>query len=330
MTTPTLDDAARRGVRDAADAIGGMHGEDESLLVGVSVPATAANLGPGYDALGVALAIPLVVVAGPRREARVTSTGFGAGELPTGDDNLVWRGVLAWCDHVGAEPPEVSVQVRSAIPLERGMGSSSAAAVAGLVLGRALVGGDGSARDVLAMATALEGHPDNAAAAILGGLTLCLPDGGLHRVAPDDGLRPVLVVPADRQSTDEARGLLPAEVPLATAAGNGARAAATFSGLAGLVPLTVEAMTDHLHEPTRLALMAGTGEVVSALREAGVPASLSGAGPAALAILPARDDDALGRLRDVVAEAAGGTAVEVLPTAWDLSGAVTCPPGPRG
>lgn len=293
----------------------------------VRVPATSANLGPGYDALGVALDVPMLVAAGPRTAERVTSLGAGEGELPTGDDNLVWRAVLAWCDHTGAAVPDVSLTVRSPIPLERGMGSSSAAAVAGLVLARELVGGDGGTSAVLGLATELEGHPDNAAAAILGGLVLCLPDGQVRRATPDGGLRPVLLVPATRQSTDEARAALPAAVPLAEAAANGARVAATFAGLSGLVPLDPATMTDVLHEPTRLGLMPVSGALVAGLRAAGVPAALSGAGPAVLAVVPARDADAVAGVRAIADDVAAGLAVEVevVASAWDLSGARPVP-----
>ncbi len=293
----------------------------------VRVPATSANLGPGYDALGLALDVPLLAVAVERTEARVTSLGAGEGELPTGDDNLVWQALLAWCDHVGAPAPDVSVEVRSPIPLERGMGSSSAATIAGLVLGRELVGdrtdGDGGLADVLALATRLEGHPDNAAPALVGGLVLCLPDGSWRRATPDGGLRPVLVVPATRQSTGEARAALPTAVSLAEAAANGARVAATFAGLAGLCPLTATAMTDVLHEPTRLQLMPLSGALVAALREAGVPAALSGAGPSVLAVVPARDGEAVAAVERIVADVARdqGGEVEVHPCGWDLSGA---------
>ncbi|WP_108667641.1 homoserine kinase [Euzebya rosea] len=291
--------------------------DGRSVVAAVEVPATSANLGPGYDALGVALDVPLLAIARAPGPERVTSHGLGAGELPTGEGNLVWRAVVAWCERVGADVPDVSIDVHSAIPLERGMGSSSAAAVAGLVLARALVGGPGGNADVLELATALEGHPDNAAAAIAGGLVACLPDGGFQRVTPDTGLIPVLLIPTTRQNTGHARGVLPVEVPLAVAAANGARAVATFAGLAGLVPLQAAAMVDELHEPPRLAIMTTSGQLVGRLREAGVPAALSGAGPSVLAVL-----DHPSQLR-VVADAVDAVdgAVEVLETTWNLAGA---------
>ena len=312
---------AAESVAAGAAAVSAAWRDLEPGTTAVHVPATSANLGPGYDALGVALDVGLVVVAGPRVDARVTSVGFGEGELPTGDDNLVWRALVAWCQRSGTVAPDVSLTVHSAIPLERGMGSSSAAAVAGVVLGRALAGGDGGVRDLLAIATELEGHPDNAAPALVGGLTICTADGGFQRVAPTAALRPVLLVPRVRQNTNAARGVLPEDVPLSVAAANGARGAATFAALAGVFPLESAMMVDELHEPPRLAIMASSGQLVEGLRDAGVPAALSGAGPAVLALPRAGDTAAFDLVREVV----GLTApdMEVVPTAWDLAGATT-------
>ncbi len=304
------------------------HAQDDDLIVGVSVPATSANLGPGYDSFGLALAVPLVVVAGARQERRVVAVGQGADELPPGEDNLVWQGVLAWCAHAGKAVPDVSVKVDSAIPLQRGMGSSSAAAVAGLFLGRALTGGTATTEQMLGLATDLEGHADNAAAAIAGGLVACTPDGRLRRVTPSPALRPVLIVPSLRQSTNEARGVLPQQVSLAVAAANGARAAATFAGLAGLIPLDARDMVDALHEPARLPRMPDSQAVIESLRTAGVACALSGSGPTVLAVVGAHDPEAVQQVRDIVAQTLTDQAgdVEILAVAWDLAGTTVCPP----
>lgn len=133
-------------------------------------------------------------------------------------------------------------------------------------------------------------------------------------------------MPVERQSTKAARAALPVDVPLAVAAANGGRAARTFSGLAGLLPLRATDMVDALHEPSRLRLMPTSGALVTALRDADLPCALSGAGPSVLAILPAADDHALDRVHIIVAGAAAPDAVEVIPCAWDLSGALACPP----
>jgi homoserine kinase len=294
---------------------------EQGASVAVQVPATSANLGPGFDALGIALDVHLVARAVPRAggDVRVTSLGEGEGELPDDERNLAWRALVAYCGRVGQPVPDTSLELRSAIPLERGMGSSAAAAVAGAALGRALTGA-GTDADVIGVATDLEGHPDNAAPAVLGGLVVCS-DGRFVRLDPSDALQPVLCIPTARQATGEARALLPASVPLAEAAANGARVALVVAGLCGAAAFDPRAMTDVLHEPARLAAMAGSGALVAALRAAGVGACLSGAGPSVLAVIPRDDPAALAAVRE-----AAGTDFTVRPSVWDRSGVVTLPP----
>lgn len=304
------------------------HQHDDATAVGVSVPATSANLGPGYDCFGVALDVPLVAVAGPRNAQRVQANGEGAKELSDGDDNLVWRAVLAWCSFAGTQAPDVSIRVDSAIPLERGLGSSSAAAVAGLLLGRALTGGSATPTQLLGLATDLEGHADNAAAALVGGLVACTPDGRFDRFEPSRTLRPVVLIPRQRQATAAARAAVPAQVSLDAAAANIARATATFAGLAGMAPLQARAMVDLLHEPARLPLMPTSQVLVTGLRDADVPAALSGAGPSVLAVVTAGDPDAVTAVHRVVRQVtADQDEVEIMPTTWQLGGATVCPPG---
>jgi len=281
----------------------------------VAVPASSANLGPGFDALAVALDRYLVAAAGPVGDRRVLPLGEGAGELPTGEDNLVWRALVAYCDRVGAPVPDVSLTVRNEIPLERGMGSSAAAAVAGVALGRELVGGGARDADLVALAAELEGHPDNAAAAVLGGLVV-VAAGAPRRLEPSETLRPVVCVPALRQGTGEARALLPAQIPLADAAANGARAALVLAGLAGATAWDPAAMTDVLHEPARLAAMPQAGTLVGALRDEGIGACLSGAGPSVLAVVPNAAGDHLERIRHLAAD-----GWQVWPLRWDRGGA---------
>ena len=291
------------------------------LLAAVEVPATSANLGPGFDALAAALDVRTLVAAAPRGPQRVVVEGVGAGELPTDDRNLVWRAFAAWCVAAGADVPDVSLRTRNTIPLERGMGSSAAAEVGGLALARALVGGTGGDADVIRLAADLEGHPDNAAAAVLGGVVLCW-DGRYIRFEPSRDLRPVVCIPRTRQATEAARGVLPTHVTLAAAAANGARTAAVLAGLVGAAAFDPAAMRDVLHEPPRLEVMGASGELVRALRGADVAACLSGAGPSVLAIVRAGDADAVQLVRD-----RAGDAFDVLPSGWDRAGARACPPG---
>ena len=284
-------------------------------IITVEVPASSANLGPGFDALAIALDVPLTVTAGPRTDARVIAAGLGAGELPTDDGNLIWRGVLAYCERFGAEAPDVTLHADNAIPLERGMGSSAAAAVAGVALGRALSHAGGSDDDLIDLAAALEGHPDNAAAAVLGGLVVCA-DGHARRLEPSPVLRPVLCIPDSRQSTASARGVLPESVALADAAANGARTAMVLAGLSGAVAWEPAILHDVLHEPARFEVMRESGRVVRALRQQGVGACLSGAGPTVLVIV--RTDDV--RAADIVAGVAG-QGWDVRPASWHRRGA---------
>jgi homoserine kinase len=283
--------------------------------LGVEVPASSANLGPGFDALAVAVDLHLSVRTAEPGEVRVEMEGEGAGELPDGDDNLIWRALVAYCDWADSPVPEVSLRVRNPIPLARGLGSSAAAAVAGVALGRALTRAGGTDEQLVSVAAELEGHADNAAAALLGGLCV-VADGVPLRLVPTEALRPVVCVPQQRQSTAEARALLPPTVALADAAANGARAALVLAGLAGATAWRPEALRDVLHEPPRLAAMAASGDLVAALRAQGVGACLSGAGPSVLAIVPVDDERAVETVR-----AAARPAWAVLPLHWDLAGA---------
>lgn len=293
----------------------------------VRVPATTANLGPGFDALGAALSSHLVVGAVPRGDVRVTTRGEGAGDVPTGEDNLVWRSLVRFCEHVGADAPDVSLLVDNAIPLERGLGSSSAAIVAGLVLGRALVDAPIGDRELVAVATEVEGHPDNVAPAILGGFVACTSaaDGHLviRRAQPPARLAVLSAVPADRQNTEAARRTLPESLARGDVATQAGRAAHVAGALVGAWPMDVGASGDLLHEPVRLRAMSDSGALVEALRGAGVHAWLSGAGPSVAATVP-RADAALGERVVALARAHGfdGRLLD-----WDLSGAIACPDG---
>ena len=288
---------------------------DTPRPVSVEVPASSANLGPGFDALAAALDVTLTVTAVPREAQRVVAYGNGAEELPGDDSNLIWRGMRAYCERFGAEVPDITLHSHNHIPLERGMGSSAAAAVAGVTLGREVLQAGGSDADLVTLAAGLEGHPDNAAAAMLGGLVVCA-DGLARRLEPATYLRPVVCVPQARQSTSAARGVLPETVPLAAAAGNGGRVAMVLAGLAGHIAWEPAVMHDVLHEPPRFRVMTESGALVAQLREQGIGACLSGAGPTVLAIVPIDDEDAVERVTAAVAD---GWEVSVID--WHRRGA---------
>lgn len=293
-------------------------GEEDA--VGVEVPASSANLGPGYDVLAVAVDRTLSVRTVERGSRRVTVTGLDADGMPTGDDNLVWRAFVSYCRWAGVAVPEVSLRAHNDIPLERGLGSSAAAAVAGLALGRAATGVASRDRDLIDLAVDLEGHPENAAAAALGGLVVCH-DGTVSRLEPATDLRPLLWIPEGRQSTHAARALLGETVTLVDAAANAGRVAAVLVGLGGITAWDPEVMTDVLHEPARFAAMPESARLVRQLREAGVGACLSGAGPSVFGVAPGHDVEAV------------ETAASLTPNGWQLwlaawhhAGALVCPP----
>lgn len=289
----------------------------------VRVPATTANLGPGFDAFGAALSRYLEARTVPRDDARVVTTGEGVGEVADDDGNLVWRALTDGCRHLGISPPDVSLRVHNDVPLERGLGSSSAAIVAGLGLARALAGGRFSDLELARAATDLEGHADNVVPAVTGGLT-CTASGDdgvpvVRRAQPTPRLSPVTFVPAERQRTDAARAVLPERLERAAVATQAGRAGHVLGALLGAWPAAPALAGDLLHEPPRLERMGPSGALLEGLRGAGVHAWLSGAGPAVAAAVPARARglvDTCHRLGD-----AHGFGVRV--HAWDLGGLVT-------
>ncbi len=259
--------------------------------VHVRTPATSANLGPGFDALGLALTLYDDLTARVAGEGfRVTVTGQGAGELPTDAEHLVVRAMLATFDELGERPPGLVVECVNRIPQARGLGSSSAAIVGGVQLARGLVDGgfrllDGA--DALRVAAKLKGHPDNVAPCLLGGFTIAWTEGAgarAVRLATAAGVRPTLFIPAERGYTATARAALPADVPHADAAFNAGRAALIVHGLTADPSVLFPATEDRLHQGYRSEAMPGTASLVAGLRSVGVAAVVSGAGPSVLAL----------------------------------------------
>lgn len=289
--------------------------------VTVEVPATSANLGPGFDALGLALDLADEVTVGTTGGGvRVEVTGEGAGQLADDERHLIVRAAHAAFDRLGVRPPGLALTCHNRIPHARGLGSSSAAIVAGVLAARALVS-DGDKRlddaAVLRLATELEGHPDNVAPCLLGGLTIAWVEGSEARAArldTDPRVRAVALVPASRSLTEEARGVLPAAVPHGDAAANAGRAALLVHALTAAPELLLPATEDRLHQSYRAATMPDSAVLIDRLRTAGVPAMLSGAGPTVLAFFDAGDIDAG---QSVAEELVRGLAVEfrILPLA---------------
>ncbi len=268
----------------------------------VQVPATSANLGPGFDALGLALALH------DRVEAEVTGgglaievTGHGEETAAAGEEHLVVRAMRAGFAALGGQPPGIALRCANAIPHGRGLGSSAAAICSGLLAARALVSGGETAlpdEALFRLAAELDGHPDNAAACLAGGITIAwTPRAGavgppaatgggprLLRLPVPAGLRAVLCVPPFPLATTAARQALPAAIPHADASANAARSALLVAALTGAAEVLFTATEDFLHQPYRAAVMPDTAELVARLRRAGLAAVVSGAGPAVLVL----------------------------------------------
>jgi homoserine kinase len=261
------------------------------LRVHVRVPATSANLGPGFDALGLALALYNDVHAEEADGVTVAVEGEGAGRLPKGADNLVARGARLAYEAAGRSFEGIALRCVNRVPPARGLGSSAAAWVGGLVAGNHLTGGSLTRDDLLALAARAEGHPDNVAAALLGGLAVsCVAaDGRVTAVSlpVPDGLVWVALVPAISASTLEARTALPSVVPRADAVFNVQRVALLLAGLQARRPdALAAALDDRLHQPYRRTLFPWMDAVSEAARRAGaLGCVLSGAGPALLAVV---------------------------------------------
>jgi homoserine kinase len=268
--------------------------------VEVSVPATSANLGPGFDSLGIALdyrdrVTAQVVDSG----LEITVAGSGADAVPLDDRHLVYRAMCRAFEVMGCDPPGLRIHCENVIPHGRGMGSSSAAIVAGICAARGVVAGGSLLMDddaVLTLATSLEGHPDNVAPAFLGGFTIAWQSGEevlATGVTVDPRIHVVVFVPPDPVETTVARGLLPASVSHADAAANSARAALLVAALSRQPELLFDGTEDLLHQHYRESAMPHTLGLVRALRAARVPAAVSGAGPSVLAVADASQQEAL-------------------------------------
>jgi homoserine kinase len=259
------------------------------MAVHVRVPATSANLGPGFDALGLALALYNEVTAQESSSVTVVVQGEGAGRLPTNEHNVVARGVQLAYEAAGRPFKGCALTCVNRIPAARGLGSSAAAWVGGLVAGNALLGDPLSRTALLTLAARVEGHPDNVAAALLGGLTVSCgrADGRVTAVTlpVPAAVRWVVLVPSVTSATAEARAVLPESVPRADAVFNVQRVSLLLAGLqTGRVDVLDAALDDRLHQPYRLRLFPWMPAVADAARRAGaLGCVLSGAGPSLLA-----------------------------------------------
>ena len=282
----------------------------------VRVPATSANLGPGFDCLGLAVTRYLEVEATPSPQE-----GFhysGPGELPDTPDNLTHQGFRAAFAHLGKDAPSVSFTARNTIPLARGLGSSSAALVAGAALADAFLDGELGREGVFQLTAALEGHPDNVAPAVFGGFTVSANLGERYLCQPLP-LPPhwhlLFAIPQHELLTREARAVLPQSYSRADAIFNASRTALWTTAVALDKPQLLRAASqDRLHEPYRETLIPGLAAHRQALLEAGACAAfLSGAGPTLAAI--STDDATTARLTGIMQQfVEGGEVLELRPS----------------
>lgn len=252
------------------------------MRVTVRVPATSANLGPGFDCFGLALDLCNEVTVDTDAEPGISWEGEGADELPADGFDRISRTMAAVAVAAGRGLPPHSLGAQNSIPLERGLGSSAAAAVAGVLLADRLLGLGLGPDDILSSAVGVEGHPDNAAAALLGGLTIATGEA-VVRLDVSDALEPVVLVPDVRSSTSEARAALPDEVPLSDAVFNLQRTALAVVALTRHPEHLRLALDDRLHQERRLASFPTVRAMLDGLRDLGIPVCVSGAGPSLLA-----------------------------------------------
>ncbi|MEP7020612.1 MAG: homoserine kinase [Pseudonocardiales bacterium] len=276
--------------------------------VHVRVPATSANLGPGFDAFGLALSLHDDVVGRVGEDGLVIDIAGEGAELPRDETHLVVRAMRRVFDELGGQPRGIELSCANRIPHGRGLGSSGAAIAAGVLLARSLVLGAERALpddELLAMASEIEGHPDNVSACLLGGLAIAWTDDSMAHALGlncDPAIRPVALIPPFTASTEQARGLLPATVPHRDAAFAAGRAALLIAALTGSPEVLLAATEDRLHQQYRRPAMPQSADLLAALRASGLAAVVSGAGPTVLVL--ARDDDEVAR------------AASLAPTEW--------------
>lgn len=281
--------------------------------VEVKVPATVANLGPGFDCLGVAVGVHLKIKVMPAEVSAITGK-----ETRAIEDSLIFRSYLEAFKESGVEAPEVQLEMIETYPSARGLGASASAIVAGLVSARAAGDLPLSDADLASLAIRIEGHSDNVLPALFGGLVLSSPKGWM-KFKPTDDIAPMLLVAGEKFKTEDARRVLPVEVPRSDAVANASATAALIAVLTGEEPPEglLWATEDRLHEPYRLPLMPATLDLHQTLRAEGIATALSGAGPSLICLVEtSRLEEAEALARKRIPD-----GWNVLTPGWDLVGA---------
>jgi len=293
------------------------------MKVAVKIPATSANLGPGFDTLGMALAHYDEYSAEPTGSKLVIEiVGEGEKDAPRDESNLVFRAIKVVYDSMGKKVPALKLVCHNNIPHGRGMGSSGAAVAGGVMLAAGLLANEDefSEQQLLEFATELERHPDNVAPALFGGLTVAWVDeeGPHHKkLTTHRGLSPLVLVPSNQMSTSLARSLQPQSVPHTDAVFNVSRSALLVAALTQSPELLLAATEDRLHQNYRSSAMPETSELIASLRTKGHPAVVSGAGPSVLVL----EDDPQKRLLAIAHVEKNFPSWQAMPLAVDVKGA---------
>lgn len=258
-------------------------------MIRVQVPATTANLGPGFDCLGMALEFYNVVEIIPISQGTVIEvSGEGANEIPKDEKNLVYQAVQRVFRQVGYSPSGLKLRLSNQIPVARGLGSSTSAIVGGVIAANLLSGGKLSLKEIISLASLLEGHPDNVAPAVLGGIVVSVQVEGevkYLKIQPPQGLKCVVAIPDFPMFTKASRDMLPSQVSFQDAVFNVGRTALLVAALQqGDLSLLGAAMEDRIHQSMRSSIIPGFKKVLAAAKLAGARGvTLSGAGPAVIA-----------------------------------------------
>lgn len=255
----------------------------------VRVPASTANLGPGFDTLGMALNMYTWIEMSLAEETRVTLYGKQLEGIPADASNLIYQVAQQVFDEAGENHPHLEIKVRSDIPLTRGLGSSASAIVGGMAAANALIGNKLSQDAMFQLATKLEDHPDNVGASLFGGIVAAHWDGvraEYIRIEPHDRLEVLVIIPDFHLSTEKARNVLPQQIPMRDAVHNIACASLLVAALAtGNLDMIRHAMRDALHQPYRAKLVPGMDRILAeATNHGALGVALSGAGPTLLAL----------------------------------------------
>jgi homoserine kinase len=293
------------------------------MKVTAKIPATSANLGPGFDTLGMALSLYdeySAETVGSKLEIEII--GEGQKDAPRDENNLVFRAIKVVFDSLGKKVPALKLVCHNNIPHGRGMGSSGAAVAGGVMIAAGLLESEKqfSEQELLEFATELEGHPDNVAPALFGGLTVAwMDEGGPHhkKLTTHRGLSPLVLVPSNQMSTWLARSLQPQSVPHTDAVFNVSRSALLVAALTQSPELLMAATEDRLHQNYRASAMPQTSELIAALRSKGHPAVVSGAGPSVLVL----EDDPQKRLSAISHVEKNFPGWDAMPLAVDVKGA---------